>query len=145
MRILVQRVKEARVHINGKVIGSINKGILALLGIHKADTIEQIQWGVKKLLSLRLFNDHQEKMNLSIRDIQGELLVVSQFTLYGNCQNGRRPDFMESAPSSLALPLYAHFVETLRREIAVVQTGEFGANMQVELVNDGPVTLMIEK
>ncbi|MGK5594122.1 MAG: D-aminoacyl-tRNA deacylase [Parachlamydiaceae bacterium] len=144
MRILVQRVKEARVRVNDKIIGAINKGILALVGIHKADTLEQIQWGVNKLTSLRLFNDHQGKMNLSIKDVQGELLVVSQFTLYGNCQNGRRPDFMESAPSSIALPLYTHFIESISKEIPVVQSGQFGADMQVELVNDGPVTLMIE-
>lgn len=144
MKIVLQRVKEAKVIVDGKVVGSIQKGILALLGIHKEDTPEKIVWGVNKLIHLRIFSDAQDKMNLSLKEVQGEVLVVSQFTLYGNCTNGRRPDFMESAPPNLAEPLYQSFLESLKKEGIKVESGIFGAHMEVSLTNDGPVTFLLE-
>lgn len=144
MKIVLQRVKEAKVVVDGKTVGSIQKGLLALLGIHKEDTPEKIAWGVNKLVNLRIFSDAQDKMNLSLKDIQGEALIVSQFTLYGNCVNGRRPDFMESAPPSLAEALYENFLESLKKEGVKVESGVFGAYMEVSLINDGPVTLLLE-
>ncbi|KAF3362763.1 D-tyrosyl-tRNA(Tyr) deacylase [Chlamydiales bacterium STE3] len=145
MKVLVQRVKEASVSVEGRIVGKIGSGILALLGIHKDDRQEHIQWYVDKVLNLRLFSDTNDKMNLSLMDVKGELLVVSQFTLYGKCKNGRRPDFMESAHSSYALPIYQQFLQGLKKDLPNVQAGIFGASMQVQSINDGPITLMIEK
>lgn len=145
MRIVVQRVKKAEVRVEEKVVGAIGNGLLVFLGIHSTDTKEVISWMVQKVLHLRLFADEAGKMNLSLQDIQGEILVVSQFTLYGNCQNGRRPDFFEAAPPLIAEPLYLSFCEEIRKKIGDVQTGNFGSFMEVALVNDGPVTFLIEK
>lgn len=145
MRVLIQRVKEARVTVEKEVCGSIGKGLLIFLGIHREDKAESTLWLVNKLLGLRLFADSEGKMNLSLKEIEGEALVVSQFTLYGNCLNGRRPDFIQAAPPETAQPIYEKFIEELRREIGRVQTGMFGAYMEVALINDGPVTFLIER
>lgn len=144
MRLLVQRVKEANVAVDGKTIGEIKQGILALLGIHKDDTLEKIPYLVQKLINLRIFTDENDKMNRSLLDIKGEVLIVSQFTLYGNCKDGRRPEFTEAAAPELARDLYEKFVKAVEKEGVRVQTGSFGAYMQVSLVNDGPVTLLID-
>lgn len=143
MRVVVQRVKEARVLVEEKVVGSIGKGLLILFGVHKDDSPKKISWLVQKLVHLRIFPDEEGKMNRSLLDSKGEALVVSQFTLYGNCSEGRRPDFFESAPSALAKPIYETFVEELKKELGKVQTGVFGAYMEVALINDGPVTFII--
>lgn len=145
MKLVVQRVSKAEVAIEGKICGSIQKGLLVLLGIHQKDTKAHVDWCVNKLVNLRIFSDTQGKMNLSVKDVNGEVLLVSQFTLYGNCSNGRRPDFLEAAPPSLAQPLYEYFIDQLKKEVKNVQTGEFGGIMQVSLTNEGPVTMIIEK
>ncbi|WP_068467129.1 D-aminoacyl-tRNA deacylase [Candidatus Protochlamydia phocaeensis] len=144
MRLVIQRVLEASVKINQQLYSSIGPGLLVLLGIHREDQIQQVLWCVNKLTHLRIFSDAQGKMNVSLKEAKGHVLVVSQFTLYGNCLGGRRPDFLQAAPPAQALPLYHRFIDELKREIEVVQTGEFGADMQVSLTNDGPVTLLIE-
>lgn len=144
MKIVAQRVKEASVEVEGRIVGRIGKGILVLLGIHKEDNADKISWFVNKLVNLRLFSDADDKMNLSVKDVNGGLLIVSQFTLYGNCNNGRRPDFFESANADKAKPLYEKFIMELKKEMANVETGEFGAYMNIHLINDGPVTFVLE-
>ncbi|MBS0648665.1 MAG: D-tyrosyl-tRNA(Tyr) deacylase [Verrucomicrobia bacterium] len=144
MRVVIQRVKEASVTVDNQVVGQIRKGALVLLGVHKNDIPENTQWLVQKLSTLRFFSDAQGKMNLSLQDIQGEVLIVSQFTLYGNCHEGRRPGFVDAAPGPLAKMLYEKFVEEAKQMFKNVQTGIFGADMQVSLINDGPVTFMID-
>lgn len=144
MRLVIQRVTSASVTVDGSIVGQIGRGFLVLLGIHKDDTPEQTAWLVQKLTALRVFEDDAGKMNLGLSDIAGEVLVISQFTLYGNCMNGRRPDFLNAAPGSMAEPIYNKFVDEVKREIGKVQTGKFGAMMQVSLVNEGPVTLIID-
>lgn len=144
MRLLIQRVQEARVLIQKQLYSEIGSGLLVLLGIHKEDDASQIKWLINKLVHLRIFGDKEGKMNLSVKDIGGQILVVSQFTLYGNCLNGRRPDFIHAAPPSIALPLYQQFIDQLSQEVPQVQTGVFGAEMQIALINDGPVTFLIE-
>ncbi|MFQ5728766.1 MAG: D-aminoacyl-tRNA deacylase [Waddliaceae bacterium] len=145
MRVVAQRVREAKVSVNGEVCGSIGSGILVLLGIHVQDTPDKTNWLVNKLVNLRFFQDENGKMNLSVKDIGGEILVVSQFTLYANCNNGRRPDFMDAAPPDIAEPIYDKFVGEVKKELRSVQTGIFGAYMDVSLVNDGPVTVILEE
>lgn len=145
MRLLIQRVLEAKVVINKQVYSQIGSGLLVLLGIHKEDDASQITWLINKLVHLRIFGDEEGKMNRSIKEIGGQILIVSQFTLYGNCLNGRRPDFIQAAIPAIAEPLYQQFVEQLRQEIENVQTGQFGAEMQISLTNDGPVTFFIER
>ena len=144
MRLLVQRVKEASVKVDGEICGAIGPGLLVLFGVHKEDTGEEIKWLVNKLVNLRIFRDEQDKMNLSVKDTEGEILVVSQFTLYGNCQNGRRPDFIQSASGEKAKTIYENFVNAVTKEMGSVQTGRFAAYMEVSLVNDGPVTMIID-
>lgn len=144
MRLLVQRVQEARVFIQKEPYSEIGPGLFVLLGIHKEDDSSQIKWLVNKLVHLRIFSDEEGKMNRSVKDIKGEILLVSQFTLYGNCLKGRRPDFIQAAPPSIAKPLYQQFIAQLSQEIGKIQTGVFGAEMQIALINDGPVTLLIE-
>ncbi len=144
MRLLIQRVQEARVVIQKQVYSEIGPGLLVLLGIHKEDDSSQIKWLVNKLVHLRIFADDEGKMNRSVKEIGGQVLIVSQFTLYGNCLNGRRPDFIQAAPPSVAQPLYQQFIDQLSQEIDKVKTGVFGAEMQITLVNDGPVTFLIE-
>jgi D-tyrosyl-tRNA(Tyr) deacylase len=144
MKLLIQRVQNAQIHIEDQLYSSIGRGLLVFLGIHKNDGGSQIGWCVKKLIHLRIFSDEQDKMNLSVKDIKGEILLVSQFTLYANCKNGRRPDYLDAAPPSTAIPLYEQFIAELKKEALPVKTGKFGANMQVSLINDGPVTLIID-
>lgn len=144
MKILIQRVKEAKVVVAGETVGKVGKGLLVFLGIHKEDTPEKTGWLVNKLLNLRVFEDDAGKMNLSVKDVGGEVLVVSQFTLYGNCHNGRRPDFIAAMRGPEAEAIYDKFVAEVKAEIGKVETGSFGAEMEVALINDGPVTFMVE-
>lgn len=146
MRLLIQRVKQAHVSVNGRICGKIQHGLLAYLGIHKSDTPSAVDWLVKKLISLRIFRDEQGKMNWDIRHVQGELLVVSQFTLYANVARGRRPEFTEAALPQTALLLYEQFIRELTQALnRPIQTGIFGALMEVFSINDGPVTFLLER
>lgn len=145
MKIVLQRVKHANVTVDGKITGSINKGILILLGVHNDDTEQQADFLAAKCAELRIFSDSEKKMNLSLNDVDGEALVVSQFTLYGNCRKGRRPSYIDAAPPDKGERLYDYFVGKMKEHARVVQTGIFGAMMDVELVNDGPVTIILEK
>jgi D-tyrosyl-tRNA(Tyr) deacylase len=145
MRALVQRVSRAAVDIGGRRAGEIGPGLLVLLGVHKDDSEAQAEKLAAKLVELRCFTDEAGKMNRSCREVDGELLVVSQFTLYGDCRKGRRPSYTDAAPPETAIPLYERFVEQLRRlGVRRVATGEFGAMMSVSLVNEGPVTLIVD-
>lgn len=144
MRTVVQRVSSASVTVDGNVIGKINKGFLVLLGIKSTDTKQDVDYMVKKVINLRIFRDENDKMNLSLKDVNGELLIVSQFTLYGDASGGNRPSFIEAGKPDIAIPLYEYFVSECRKKINLVQTGEFGADMKVELLNDGPVTIIME-
>ncbi len=145
MRVVLQRVARANVAVGGQVIGRIDHGLLLLAGFTSADPEDSVSWMADKVLGLRIFADEQGKMNRSVAEIDGELLVVSQFTLYGDTRKGRRPSFVEAAPPEIAIPLYERFVALLRASGLRVETGEFGAMMDVELVNDGPVTLILER
>jgi D-tyrosyl-tRNA(Tyr) deacylase len=144
MRAVLQRVSEARVVVEATVIAEIGRGLLVLLGVATGDKPEQARWLADKVLGLRVFADTEGKMNLSLLDVGGELLVVSQFTLYGDCRKGRRPSFVEAAGPELAVPLYEAFIDTARAQGVKTATGRFGAMMQVELINDGPVTLILD-
>ncbi len=144
MRLVIQRVKHAHVDVDGQTIGKIGLGMLVLLGVAKEDTKEKTLALVHKLSELRIFEDDQGKMNLSVGEVKGQFLVVSQFTLYGNCAQGRRPSFDQAAPPLLAEELYNYFVEQLKLKNFNVQTGQFRAMMDVHLVNDGPVTFVLE-
>jgi D-tyrosyl-tRNA(Tyr) deacylase len=144
MRLIVQRVSQAKVLVAEEICGSIQKGLLVLLGIHREDKIEDVPWFIHKLVHLRIFSDEKGKMNRALHDVAGEVLVVSQFTLYGNCLDGRRPDFIQAAAPDIALPIYQYFVQALSQHVSV-QTGQFGAEMQVFSVNEGPVTFIIER
>ena len=149
MKVVVQRVSRAEVRIGGKAVGNIGTGFVVLVGFTHADADDALTWMVDKILGLRLFGDTAGKMNLALADVGGAVLVVSQFTLYGDASKGRRPSFIDAAPPELAIPLYERFVAFMRERGAgsgvPVATGEFGAMMEVELVNDGPVTLILEK
>jgi D-tyrosyl-tRNA(Tyr) deacylase len=145
MRILLQRVSRAEVRVDGRITGQIGAGFCLLVGFTHTDGEEQVAWMADKILGLRLFGDAEGKMNLALGDVDGALIVVSQFTLYGDAQKGRRPSFIDAARPELAEPLYQRFVAALRERGARVETGEFGATMEVELVNDGPVTLWLER
>ena len=144
MRVVVQRVKHASVTINGTVNGKINNGFLVLLGIQSTDSKQDVDYLVKKVKNLRIFSDENDKMNLSLKDVNGELLIVSQFTLYANCKEGNRPSFVEAAKPDVAIPLYEYFVSECTKIIPVVETGIFGADMKVDLLNDGPVTIIMD-
>lgn len=144
MRAVVQRVSQARVRIDGQVVGEVGRGLLVLLGVTHGDTVEQARWLADKIVGLRIFADADDKMNLAVADVQGGVLIVSQFTLYGDCAKGRRPSFVDAAPPEIAIPLYEKFIEAVKAQGIPVATGRFGAMMQVELVNDGPVTLILE-
>ena len=150
MRILLQRVARAEVRVAGPngaslVTGRIGRGLLLFAGFTHADSEEQLAWMAEKVIKLRLFGDADDKMNLSLEDVGGSILVVSQFTLYGDVQKGRRPSFVHSAPPQLAQALYERFIALLREQGVTVETGKFGAMMHVDLVNDGPVTLWLER
>lgn len=144
MRAVVQRVKQARVEVKGETVGSINHGLLVFLGVGKEDSEEDLSYIVDKLLHLRIFEDEQGKMNRSIVDIGGEILVVSQFTLFGDCRKGRRPSFSEAAPPDKAERLYEECINRLRASGISVSTGKFREMMDVYLINDGPVTMLLD-
>ena len=145
MRIVIQRVKHSSVTINGTIKGQIGKGFMILLGIEEADNCEDIDWLCKKIIGLRVFDDEEGVMNKSIMDIQGEILVVSQFTLMASYKKGNRPSYIRAAGHSTAIPLYEEFCNKLSNQLGKeVKTGEFGADMKVELLNDGPVTICMD-
>ena len=145
MRVLLQRVSSAAVRVDGRVTGRIDRGFLLLVGFTHEDDEPRLSWMADKIIGLRLFTDAEGKMNLPLADVSGALLVVSQFTLYGDAAQGRRPSFIAAARPEKAEPLYRRFVDLLRERDVTVETGEFGAMMEVELINDGPVTLWLER
>jgi D-tyrosyl-tRNA(Tyr) deacylase len=145
MRIVVQRVSEASVRIEGKIVGSITQGLMVLVGIETNDVQSDVDYLIQKLVNLRIFNDEEGKMNLSIQDVGGDLLVVSQFTLHAFTKKGNRPSYIRAARPEQAIPLYTYFIEQAQKELkSKIQTGEFGADMKVSLVNDGPVTIILD-
>ena len=145
MRAVIQRVSQSEVKIDGKIVGQINKGLLILLGIEHEDNDTDIDWLVNKIIKLRIFNDDEGKMNLSITDIHGSFLVVSQFTLHASTRKGNRPSYIKAARPEQAIPLYERFIANLKRISNLpVESGEFGGDMKVSLVNDGPVTILID-
>ncbi|MCE5293703.1 MAG: D-tyrosyl-tRNA(Tyr) deacylase [Chlamydiales bacterium] len=145
MKAVIQRVSRAHVSVDHHIVGKIEAGLLVLLGVQHGDTSHDVKWLAEKIAVLRIFTDENDKMNLSVKDVQGGVLVISQFTLYGNCQGGRRPDFMQAAKPEHAIPLYEEFLVKMGHALGYpVEAGRFGADMQVHLVNDGPVTLIIE-
>lgn len=145
MKVIIQRVQTASVIVDNQTVSSINQGLLVLFGVHKDDEEKNIGGLLTKILGLRIFSDENGKMNLSLQDVKGELLIVSQFTLYGDCSKGRRPSFINSAGHEKAFSLYEKFIDLAKKEYgeSLVQTGEFGADMKVSLINDGPVTFEI--
>ncbi len=145
MKLVVQRVKKAQVEVEQKIVGKIESGFLVLLGVTHKDTTEQADYLVKKLCNLRVFSDENDKMNLSIKDVKGELLIVSQFTLYANCQDGNRPSFTNAAKPEQANELYEYFCQKCEDNGIKVEKGIFGADMKVSLLNDGPVTIILER
>ena len=145
MKLVIQRVANAQVEVDEKIVGKINKGYLVLFGVKEGDTIEQADALADKLCKLRIFEDENEKMNLSINDVSGELLIVSQFTLYANCEKGNRPSFVEAMEPKKANEIYEYFVERCKEKVKKVEKGVFGADMKVSLLNDGPVTIVLEK
>ncbi|MDJ0755500.1 MAG: D-aminoacyl-tRNA deacylase [Ardenticatenaceae bacterium] len=145
MRALIQRVSEAAVVVDGQTVGQIGRGFCVLVGVTHSDTNRQADWLAQKIVGLRIFEDDAGKMNRSLADVAGELLVISQFTLYGDTQRGRRPSFIDAARPEQSEPLYEYFCDQLESAGFRVATGIFGAEMQVHIVNDGPVTLMLEK
>lgn len=144
MRFLIQRVSHAGVSVDGQVIGRIDKGFLVLIGVGQKDTKAEADRLVKKMTGLRIFEDQEGKTNLSLADVGGELLLVSQFTLYANCKKGNRPSFTDAAEPRLAQELYEYIIAECRTKVATVETGSFGAEMQVELCNDGPFTVILD-
>lgn len=144
MRAVIQRVRHAAVRVGEEIIGEIAHGWLVLLGVAPADSLQHGEWLAEKIAHLRAFPDNEGKMNRSVLDVNGSVLVVSQFTLYGDCQKGRRPSFTKAAPPAVAEPLYEAFITALKRWGVPVATGRFAADMQVELINDGPVTFILD-
>ena len=144
MKLVIQRETEASVEVDGEIIGQIGKGFLVLIGVGEHDTKEIADQYVKKLLGLRIFEDEQGKTNLSLADVNGELLLVSQFTLYANCKKGNRPSFIDAGEPQKAEALYEYIIQKTRETVPVVKTGRFGADMKVSLVNDGPFTIILE-
>ena len=144
MRFIIQRVSEASVTVEDQTIGKIQKGFLVLIGVSDSDTQETADKLIKKMIGLRIFEDENGKTNLSLADVNGSLLLVSQFTLYANCKKGNRPSFVKAGAPDMAERLYEHFMDRCRNYVDVVEKGQFGADMKVELLNDGPFTLMLE-
>lgn len=145
MKLLIQRVTHAKIEVEGRHVGAIDAGALVFIGITHTDTAEESAYLANKLVNLRMFEDAQGKINLSLLDKKGSALIISQFTLYGDCKDGRRPSFTQAAPPAIAKPLYEQFVADVRKAGVPVETGVFGAEMKVSLLNDGPVTLIVEK
>lgn len=145
MKILIQRVTQASVEVNGEVVGSIGPGVLVFVGITHGDTASQVEWLASKLVNLRIFEDAQGKLNQSLQEQKGSALIISQFTLYADCNAGRRPSFTQAAPPEIANPLYDQFIDEVRKSGITTATGIFGAEMKVSLINDGPITVMVEK
>ncbi len=145
MKFLIQRVKKAQVEVDQNIVGEIEKGLLVFIGISHTDTKEIADYLIKKLINLRIFEDKNGKMNLGIKDVEGKLLLVSQFTLYADCTQGNRPSFTDAAKPQFAKELYEYIIKKCSEEIKDIETGIFGADMQVKLINDGPVTIMLEK
>ena len=146
MKVVIQRVSQAQVSIDKKVYGVIKNGLVVLLGISEKDNLDSIKWLSKKIVNLRIFNDENKKMNLSVKDVQGDILLISQFTLYANTKKGMRPSFIQAAKPEIAIPLYEKFIEQLQMDLGKpIATGKFGADMKVALVNNGPVTIIMEK
>jgi len=145
MKVVIQRVKEAKLYVENVYRGRIGKGIVIFIGIGKGDTEEKIEYIVRKILSLRIFEDEKEKMNYSVSDIKGEIMVVSQFTLYGDCRKGNRPDFTMAEKGEIAEVIYKKFLERIKEANLKIVEGEFGKKMLVEIHNDGPCTLILEK
>ena len=144
MKAILQRVTDAKVEVDSKTVGEIGTGFLILLGVENGDTEKEADALAAKIAGLRIFTDENDKMNLSLKDVNGELLIVSQFTLYANCKEGNRPSFVEAAKPDVAISLYEYFVSECRKIIPVVETGIFGADMKVDLLNDGPVTIIMD-
>lgn len=146
MKIILQRVSEASVTIDNKIVSEINHGLLILLGIAEEDSLENIKWLVNKIINLRIFNDINGKMNLSVKDIDGDVIVVSQFTLLANTKKGTRPSYIKAAKPEIAIPLYEQFISQFENDFGKkIGTGVFGADMKVTLINDGPVTIILKK
>ena len=144
MKIVLQRVSSASVQVDSKIVGSIEHGLLLLIGFSSTDTEENILPTIEKIVKLRIFSDEEGKMNKSVLDVEGSMLLISQFTLYADTKKGNRPSFIEAASPELAIPLYEFFIAEMRKRITKVETGIFGADMKVELVNDGPVTIVFD-
>ena len=144
MKFVIQRVNHAEVKVDGEIVGKIGKGFLVLIGVGREDTKEDADWYLKKLLGLRIFEDENGKTNLSLADVNGELLLVSQFTLYADCRKGNRPSFTDAGKPDMAKELYHYIIENCKNQIAVVEQGVFGADMKISLVNDGPFTIILD-
>lgn len=145
MKAVIQRVSQSSVNIEGEIVASIQKGLLILVGIEEADTKEDIEWLSSKIVNLRIFDDDNNIMNLSIKDVNGEVIIVSQFTLHASTKKGNRPSYIKAAKPEIAIPLYNQFIQQIEKDLAKkVQTGQFGADMKVSLLNDGPVTILID-
>ncbi len=144
MRVVIQRASKAAVEINGTETRSISHGLVILLGIEQDDEEEDIDWLIKKVLGLRVFSDNENKMNLNLSQVNGQILLISQFTLHASTKKGNRPSFVRAARPDVAIPLYDQFIKKLKSHSVIVETGEFGADMQVSLTNDGPVTIIID-
>lgn len=145
MKLVIQRVTEASVEVEGNIIGSIGKGFLVLIGVGTEDTRKIADFYIRKMLGLRIFEDSNGKTNLSLKDVDGQLLLVSQFTLYANCRKGNRPSFTEAGDPMQAEALYEYIIEECQKQVPIVQTGEFGAEMKVRLCNDGPFTIILDE
>lgn len=145
MKIVVQRVSSSSVSVGGEIVGKINQGLLILLGITHTDTEQNADWLVNKIINMRIFSDLEDKLNLSLKDIAGSILVISQFTLYAEAEKGNRPSFTSAARPEIAKSLYEYFIDKLKLNNILVESGIFGADMQIELINDGPITIILEK
>lgn len=144
MKIVLQRVSEAQVKVNNKLVGEINKGLVLLIGIHEEDNKEDINWIIHKILNQRIFSDENGKMNLSIKDIKGEILCISQFTLLADYKKGNRPSFIKAMKPEYAIPLFDYFLNEIKKSTLKIESGIFGADMKVSLINDGPVTIVLD-
>lgn len=145
MKLVIQRVSEASVRVNDEIVGQIGKGFLVLIGVGAQDTKEIADKYIKKMLGLRIFEDENGKTNLSLHDVDGELLLISQFTLYANCKKGNRPSFIEAGAPDMAEEMYEYFITQCKKQVSVVETGIFGADMKVSLINDGPFTVVLDE